>query len=287
MVDFLSSSLSHDLFLTLVTFGWLQQASRTASPLAVSAAVPAERPPSTALTSPPAGTASPTADHNRLREQPSERQPSSHPAGGSSIKALATTQPYVLSSWLAGVLLSGVRLSVGIFGLFWMRSDRRELPSELMRYSQTIAARLGLGSARVFASGRTPMACVAGLLKPVVLLPTSWLSELPPDVLQAVISHELAHIRRWDTWVNLLQRVLETLLFYHPMVWWLSNRVRYEREQCCDSLAVNASGDRRIYIRALEQVGRLQVRGNLNLPPAFTGDRKMNLLSRVQHILRD
>ena len=68
----------------------------------------------------------------------------------------------------------------------------------------------------------------------MILLPTSWLTELPPDMLESIIAHELAHIRRGDLWVNLLQRVIEVLLFYHPAVWWLSQRIRVERELCCD-----------------------------------------------------
>ena len=200
--------------------------------------------------------------------------------------ALDASQPFVLFLWLAGVMLSGARLTAGILNVLLLRSGRTWIPPALASRSTQFAHRLGLASARVFTSTRIREAAVVGFWRPVVLLPTSWLTALPTDVLEAVIAHELAHIRRYDVWVNLLQRVIETLLFYHPAVWWLSNRIRLEREMCCDELAVEATGERGNYVIALEQVGRLQVRGTLNLATSFTGDRKMKLLSRVQNVLK-
>ena len=92
-----------------------------------------------------------------------------------------------------------------------------------------------------------------GCLKPMVLLPASMLTRLPTALLKAVIAHELSHIRRWDLWGNLLQRFAETLLFYHPAIWWLSRRLSTEREFCCDVMAVRTTGHRSSYARALER----------------------------------
>ena len=72
-------------------------------------------------------------------------------------------------------------------------------------------------------------------------VPVSALAGLTPRQVEAILAHELAHIRRHDYVVNLLQTVVETLLFYHPAVWWLSHRIRVERENCCDDLAVSHS----------------------------------------------
>src|SRR6185295_14003751 len=93
-----------------------------------------------------------------------------------------------------------------------------------------------------------------GWLKPVVLLPASALSGLSPEQLQAILAHELAHVRRHDYLVNLLQSMVETLLFYHPAAWWVSARVRAEREHCCDDLAVDVCGDRDSYATALAEL---------------------------------
>lgn len=208
-----------------------------------------------------------------------------HPAVTRAVSAISASQPYVLLAWLAGVMVLSTRLAGGVLNLLWLRSGQTAISGALARRSQRIAGRLGLQRIRVRGSLRVCQAAAVGFFRPVVLLPASWLIELPADVLEAVIAHELAHIRRCDVWVNLLQRILETLLFYHPVVWWLSNEVRRERELCCDELAVYATGEPGGYALALEQVGRMQVHGGLQLAPTFTGDGRMNLLSRIQHVL--
>ncbi|QDT41154.1 Methicillin resistance mecR1 protein [Gimesia alba] len=198
---------------------------------------------------------------------------------------LTAIQPYVLVIWLAGVILSGARLTAGVFHIEWLRSGRMPIAAKLSQRSIEFAKRMGLKTARVYSSMRIREAAVVGFWNPVVLLPASWLSALPVDVLEAVIAHELAHIRRFDVWVNLLQRVVETLLFYHPAVWWLSNQIRQEREMCCDEIAVSVTEQRGNYAIALERVARIQAQGGLRLAPAFMGEQKMNLLSRVRNIL--
>jgi hypothetical protein len=90
-----------------------------------------------------------------------------------------------------------------------------------------------------------------GILRPAILLPVCAVTGLSPEAIEAVLAHELAHIRRHDYLVNLLQTATEILLFYHPAVWWVSRRIRIERENCCDDLAVVATGDSRGYVRAL------------------------------------
>ena len=97
---------------------------------------------------------------------------------------------------------------------------------------------------------------MVGWLNPVVLLPASALSGLTPTQIEALLAHELAHVRRHDYLVNLLQSVVETLLFYHPAVWWVSAHVRAEREHCCDDLAV-AVCDRLVYVTALADLAAM------------------------------
>ncbi|WP_166823100.1 M56 family metallopeptidase [Thalassoroseus pseudoceratinae] len=192
----------------------------------------------------------------------------------------------MLMFWLAGVGLSGTRLLASYFSVAWLRWGRTEVDSQLAVRSRYLAERVGLHTARVFTTDRIREAAVVGFWRPVVLLPTSWVAGLPADILEAVIAHELAHIRRHDVWINLVQRIVETLLFYHPAMWWLSNCVRLEREMCCDELAIQATGERKLYAIALERIGRLQLDGSYRLAPSFRGERKMNLLRRVKHVLQ-
>jgi len=196
-----------------------------------------------------------------------------------------THQSYLLVGWSVGVLLLSVRLLLSVIGLYWVRGGRRPIPAELAGCAARLCERLRLRFAPiVLASERIREALVVGFVRPVVLLPAAWLTEMPPEVLEAVIAHELAHIRRWDLWANVFQRVVETLLFYHPAVWWLSRRVRLEREMCCDELAVAATGRRGVYVDALELMARKRfVPAKPALAPAIGGD-KMVVLDRIRYV---
>ena len=99
---------------------------------------------------------------------------------------------------------------------------------------------------------------VIGWLRPVILVPASALTGLSAEQLEALLAHELAHIKRYDYLINLLQTAVETLLFYHPAVWWLSAQIRQEREHCCDDLAVATCGDVLTYARALAELEQLR-----------------------------
>jgi HEAT repeat protein len=114
----------------------------------------------------------------------------------------------------------------------------------------------------------------------VILFPASALTGLAPDQLEAILAHELAHIRRHDYLVNLLQTVVETLLFYHPAVWWVSRQIRAERENCCDDLAVDLCGDALVYARALTRVERLR-RVRLELAVNANGGSLMKRINRL------
>lgn len=127
----------------------------------------------------------------------------------------------------------------------------------------------------------------AGWWRPVVLVPSALLAHMPADLLEALLAHELAHIKRHDYLVNLMQSAIEALLFYHPVVWWLSRRIRIEREQIADDLALQALGEPRRLALALQQLDRFQAEfsqpSNPHLAPAAHGG---NLMTRIQRLLR-
>src|SRR5260221_8263766 len=93
-------------------------------------------------------------------------------------------------------------------------------------------------------------------MRPVILLPVSALAGMTPEVMEAILAHELAHIRRHDYLLNMLQTAIETLLFYHPAVWWVGKKIRQERENCCDDLAVAACGGAPTHPRPLPELGQ-------------------------------
>jgi uncharacterized protein (TIGR03435 family) len=121
---------------------------------------------------------------------------------------------------------------------------------------------------------------VVGWLRPVVLVPVGALGGLPAAHLEALLLHELAHIRRHDYLINILQSVAESLLFYHPAVWWVSGHIRAEREQCCDDVAVSISGDAITYARALAQLESYRP-AHLSAAIAANGGSLANRIARL------
>ncbi|MEZ6055744.1 MAG: M56 family metallopeptidase [Planctomycetaceae bacterium] len=161
--------------------------------------------------------------------------------------------PGVVLVWSLGVLLFAARLFGGwccLRGL--MQRGTSPLPTEWMSRVDRLAMNLRVSRPVTFlVSQIVQVPATFGWWRPVVLVPASILTSLAPLEVEALLAHELAHIRRADWLVNLLQCIVETLLFYHPAVWWVSGQVRKHRECICDDLAVEAIGDRLVYTRAL------------------------------------
>ncbi len=168
-----------------------------------------------------------------------------------------TEQPmgmlWLVEAWFLGVLLLSLRTAGGLFLIERMRrKEIKVVGAELYARCLVLQRRMGLDRViRCCECHRLDAPAVLGWFRPVVLLPVRALTGLTEEQIEAVIAHELAHIRRFDCFVNLFQIATETLLFYHPAVWWMSQRVRAEREHCCDDEAIAICGDAVNYARAL------------------------------------
>ncbi|HET7083739.1 MAG TPA: M56 family metallopeptidase [Rhizomicrobium sp.] len=170
---------------------------------------------------------------------------------------IAGFMPMLVKAWLIGVALFTLRLVCGLLLLEQKRRwHSRPLAGRFLDLCREVQERLGLTRVvRYLECDWLHAPAVIGWLRPVVLLPVAALTGLSEDQLRAVIAHELAHIRRLDWVVNLLQTLVEALFFYHPAVWWLGRRIRIERERCCDEIAVSVYGNRLEYARALGLMG--------------------------------
>jgi beta-lactamase regulating signal transducer with metallopeptidase domain len=198
-------------------------------------------------------------------------------------RSARTHLPLVLAIWLSGVLFLSLRLIAG-----WSRANRladdagKNATAEWQRILINLQRRMGLTQlVRLVESAAVEVPTVIGWLKPVILLPTATLSGMSPEQIEMILAHELAHIRRHDFLVNLLQAVVETLLFYHPAVWWISNTIRIERENCCDDLAVGLCGDALRYARALTQLE--QIRATATVPALAANGG--SLVDRVRRLV--
>ena len=194
--------------------------------------------------------------------------------------------PMIVVIWLMGVLLLLLRLVGGIAYVQRLKNYRTHAVAEnWKRKLASLAHRLQVSKpVRLMESAiiKTPM--VIGHLKPVILLPVGLLSGLPPEQVEVILAHELAHIRRHDYVINILQRMVELLFFYHPAIWWLSAMVRTEREHCCDDMAVGISGNTLIFAKALASIQELGM-GQPAMAMSFAGKRKQ-ILSRVNRLLK-
>src|SRR5467141_1433236 len=168
-----------------------------------------------------------------------------------------TEQPiamvWLVEAWFLGVLVLSLRTAGGLFLIERMRrKEIKPVGRELYERCLVLQRRMGLDRVIQYCEcHRLDAPAVLGWFRPVVLLPVRALTGLTEEQIEAVIAHELAHIRRFDCFVNLFQIAVETLLFYHPAVWWVSQRVRAEREHCCDDEAIAICGDAVNYARAL------------------------------------
>jgi len=173
-------------------------------------------------------------------------------SGGISIDWMS----YAVLAWFAGVYMFALRTLGGWMLLMRLRRQHvQPIAGDLLKTCLALQRRLGVGRAvRYVCSKVAESPAVFGWLRPVVVLPLSALAGLSPWQVEAIIAHELAHVKRWDLLVNAFQIATETLLFYHPAVWWVNRVIRNEREHCCDDIAVQMCGNAHEYARALAQL---------------------------------
>jgi bla regulator protein BlaR1 len=188
----------------------------------------------------------------------------------------------IVAAWAACIGALGLRT---VAGLLWIGRAARlgaRHPALQLR-TDHLAEALQIGrSVRLRIVDQLASPVTAGWWRPVVLVPAALVSGMPPDLLEALLAHELAHVRRFDYVVNLLQNAIETVLFYHPAVWWLSRRIRAERELIADELAsAHAGGPRRLAL-ALSELEKLQFSYQKMVLAANGGD----LMQRISHLLR-
>jgi beta-lactamase regulating signal transducer with metallopeptidase domain len=193
--------------------------------------------------------------------------------------------PWVVALWLSGVLLLALRSLGGWWQLGLVRRRAgRMVPQEVQRAFLRLCEQIHAGRKVVLrASDEVISPLAMGVWHATVILPISAVLSLPREELEAVLAHELGHIRRWDYLWNLLQTAIESVLFFHPAVWWLSRTVRDRREVCCDEIAVRSCAGPAVYARALL---RLEEQRTARLSLAMSlGGCGGSLLGRVRKVL--
>jgi beta-lactamase regulating signal transducer with metallopeptidase domain len=219
------------------------------------------------------------------------------PSAYAGLAALRIDQalPWIVSVWAAGACALSLRMAMGVW---WIRRSCA-LPQDLRQplwqvRLDAIAANFGLRQPvvlRLVDSGVSPAS--VGWWRPVVLLPTALLMRMPVELVEALLAHELAHVRRHDYLVNLLQGAVEAMLFYHPVTWWLSGRIRHERELIADQLAAQAiKAPRRLAValselsECLASAGSTQDSAHDDLPAPALSALGGHLMIRIEQLVR-
>jgi GWxTD domain-containing protein len=230
----------------------------------------------------PAGAVS-AAQHVAMLRGPAEIEIANSDTVAPHTFHAADLLPWLAPFWLLGVLAFQLRSLAG-----WIAASRLRrsgvccAAAEWTARLDRLAARIRLSRpVTLFESSLADAPLVIGYLRPIVLMPVGLLAGLPAVQVEAILAHELAHIRRQDFIVNLAQTFVEGLLFYHPAVWWISYVIRAEREHCCDDVAVAVSGDARQYAAALAALEQNRFAAR-ELALAATGG---SLVKRIHRIL--
>ncbi|HLK65507.1 MAG TPA: GWxTD domain-containing protein [Bryobacteraceae bacterium] len=207
------------------------------------------------------------------------------PALPSPRLSLKAVLPWVPLFWITGVLVFYVRTMGG-----WMVTRRLQragvsaAPVAWQEHLDAWCRRLRLSQkVTLLESCLVDVPVIMGFLRPVILVPVGLLAGLPASQVECILIHELAHVRRWDYVVNLLQNLVEGLLFYHPAVWWVSEQVRAERENCCDDMVVKLKGDARGYAAALANLEQNRWPAQ---QPALAANGG-NLMKRIRRLLHE
>ncbi len=187
--------------------------------------------------------------------------------------------PWLVVTWFIGALIFSGKLLLSFLTLQRFRRKGVRLAEQglqlrLLEFARRLNVKQKI---TLLESKLVPVPIVLGWLRPVILLPASAVSGLSPKQLEMLLAHELAHVLRRDYLVNILQSVLESLLFYHPVVWWVSAQIRKEREYCCDDIAVSLTGNAQGYARTLLTLAEMRV----SLAPSANGGQLFTRVSRL------
>ncbi|MDB5962549.1 MAG: peptidase [Massilia sp.] len=203
------------------------------------------------------------------------------PGGAGPLEWLRGHLQTIVFGWACCAAALSLRL---VAGLWWIgrAADGKRAGAALQASIAGMARQFGITrtvQVRIVDSIASPI--TAGWWRPLLLLPSALLTGMPAELLEALIAHELGHVKRYDYLVNLLQNVAEMLLFYHPAVWWLSHRIRIEREHIADDLAAAHVGKRRLAL-ALSELEKIQF-SHPELALAANGG---DLMSRIKRLVR-
>src|SRR5215469_825838 len=214
-------------------------------------------------------------------------------SSNSAASSAALTMPvnsalYLFAAWAAFAVVGLARVAVGLWHLWKIRRSCRVVDLSTLdpMLQSTLADFRSLRRVEICTCDELRVPTAIGFVKPAVVFPKWALSELSAEELNTILLHELAHLRRWDDWTNLAQKVLRALFFFHPAVWWVERRLSLEREMACDDIVLAQTSNPRAYAQCLVSLAEknLLLRRGMALAQAAVG-RMQQTTQRVLQIL--
>lgn len=193
--------------------------------------------------------------------------------------------PLLVAVYMAGVIIMGVKMIADLHQLSGIRKRQLHEPDLAWKmHLQKLADQLDIrGHVDLFISHYLQVPVMIGFFKPVILLPVALFTNLQPDQVEAILLHELAHIKRNDYLLNIFQTIVETTLFFNPFIWWISKNIRLEREHCCDDLVIARMDQPLGYAKAL--VALEEYRLNSNPLAMAAASKQQHLFHRIKRIM--
>lgn len=193
---------------------------------------------------------------------------------------------WIVLTWLLTIVYKFIQLSSGYYNMYQLK--KKQVSSAGEYWNKRVIELCGQlrinKNVQLLQSCAINVPAVIGYFKPVILFPAAMLTAMSVQEVEAVLIHELGHIRRRDFLVNFLQNIVEIIFFFNPAVLWVSSLIKTERENCCDDIAINHTTNKKDYIKALISFQQFSQKSNQQLAVAFSGETNQ-LLTRVKRII--
>lgn len=201
------------------------------------------------------------------------------------LKSVDRYFPLIVNIWILGVFIFILKFILSFFYTYRLKKiNTQSISDEWLDKFLKLQEQLKVNRTVNFIESQlVKVPLVLGYLKPVVVIPIEMLSGMPSNQIEAIIAHELAHIRRNDYIFNVLQTIIETVFFFNPAVWYISSQIRKERENCCDDMALTVCEGSLVYAKALVSVQEFTLNRHYSAV-AFSG-RKKHLLNRIKRMI--
>lgn len=195
--------------------------------------------------------------------------------------------PILVYIWVIGAIIYFIHLLFGLRYISQLKKSSFEIIEDsILEIFNTLKIKLNIAKPiTLLESYHIDSPILIGYFKPIILLPIGIINQLSIKELEAILAHEIAHFKRNDYLMNIIQLIIESIFYFHPAIWWISNRIRVERENCCDDIALSVCENQIIYAKSLYNLLKLKTEKQPSLALALKGSKNQELLLRIKRIL--